>query len=396
MSGTLVKVEGVSKKFCRSLKKSLWYGVQDLGREITGRCQGGKGDLRPEEFWAIKDVSFGLERGECLGLVGRNGAGKTTLLRLLSGLIKPNQGRIEMLGKVGGLIALGAGFNPILTGRENIYVNASILGLSKRDIENKLDEIVEFAEIGEFIDAPVQTYSSGMQVRLGFAIASTLRPDILIIDEVLAVGDANFQSKCFQRIGKSIETSAVILVSHYPHHIKKMCDRVLLLDRGVAVEEGAPDRILAIYQQDQFSGDRKSMVLFGDEVRAAAVENVTLAVSAGHCLEFDLVINVADETQCAQSYLNLVDSNDIVHAQVVLSGLAKRFPTGLSRHRVKVGPLHLSTGRYSANLALYGSGGKTTIVLLRHCLNFEFEGATNLGPVYYPPSEVVGAESPQD
>jgi ABC-type methionine transport system ATPase subunit len=273
-------------------------------------------------------------------------------------------------------------------------VNASILGLSKREIENRIDEIVEFAEIDEFIDAPVQTYSSGMQVRLGFAVASTLSPDILIIDEVLAVGDANFQSKCFQRIGKNIETSAVILVSHYPHHVKKMCDRVLLLERGAVVEEGVPDRILELYQQRQPSTARKSLVIVADEVKSACVQTPSEVVTSGGCLEFDLVIDLANDTECAQSYLNLVDNSDIVHAQAVLSGFAKRLPAGLSRHRVKIGPLYLSTGGYSGNFVLYGRGGKTTVAHLRHCLNFRFEGVTNLGPVYYPPSEVqlVGTE----
>jgi lipopolysaccharide transport system ATP-binding protein len=165
MSDTLIKVEGVSKKFCRSLKKSLWYGMQDLGNEVIGKRHGGNGELRPDEFWAVDDVSFELKRGECLGLIGRNGAGKTTLLRMLNGLIKPDTGRIEMRGQVGALIALGAGFNPILTGRENIYVNASVLGLSKRETDAKIDNIIDFAEIGEFINMPVQSYSSGMAVR---------------------------------------------------------------------------------------------------------------------------------------------------------------------------------------------------------------------------------------
>jgi hypothetical protein len=167
-----------------------------------------------------------------------------------------------------------------------------------------------------------------------------------------------------------------------------MCDRVLLLERGAMVEEGAPDRILAVYRQSQPLAARESLVLSGDEVRSATIENVTTAISAGNCLEFDLVIDLADETQCTQSYLNLVDATDIVHAQVVLSGFEKRFPAGLSRYRVKVGPLHLSAGRYSGNFVLYGNGGKKTVAHLRHCLSFDFEGATNLGPVYYPPSEV--------
>jgi lipopolysaccharide transport system ATP-binding protein len=250
MSEVLVKVEGVSKKFCRSLKRSLWYGVQDIcgdlnpfrgnGSPVTTHALSdrnprrplntngatesttsainfpimdhGQNDLRREEFWAVSDVSLELKRGECLGLIGRNGAGKTTLLKMLNGLIKPDVGRIEMRGRVGALIALGAGFNPVLTGRENIYVNGAVLGLTKREIDGKIDDIIDFAEIREFIDSPVQSYSSGMQVRLGFSIATALKPDILLLDEVLAVGDAAFRVKCFNRIYDLLETAAVIFV----------------------------------------------------------------------------------------------------------------------------------------------------------------------------------------
>ena len=193
----LICVEGVSKKFCRDLKRSLWYGVKDAVSDVFGRE--GSTDLRRDEFLAVNDVSFEVRRGECLGLVGRNGAGKTTLLKMLNGLIKPDHGRIEMRGRVGALIALGAGFNPILTGRENIYVNGSVLGLSRKEIDRKLEDIINFAEIGDFIDLPVQSYSSGMQVRLGFAVATAMEPDILLLDEVLAVGDDAFRSKCFDR-----------------------------------------------------------------------------------------------------------------------------------------------------------------------------------------------------
>src|SRR5206468_4283587 len=195
----LVHVEHVSRRFCRNLRRSLWYGIQDIARDLNpfGRnSSGGSSSLRKDEFWAVNDVSFELRRGECLGLIGRNGAGKTTLLKMLNGLIKPDCGCIEIRGRVGALIALGAGFNPILTGRENIYVNGAVLGLTKREIDEKIEEIIDFAEIREFIDSPVQSYSSGMQVRLGFAMASSLNPDILLLDEVLAVGDMGFQAKC--------------------------------------------------------------------------------------------------------------------------------------------------------------------------------------------------------
>ena len=239
----LVRVEGVSKIFCRSLKRSLHYGLMDCLSDIlpVGKRKNDENSepiLRKEEFWAVKDVSFELRRGECLGLIGRNGAGKTTLLKMLNGLIKPDKGRIEMHGRVGALIALGAGFNPILTGRENIYVNGSILGLSKKEIEDKLDEIIDFSEIREFIDSPVQSYSSGMAVRLGFAVASSLNPDILLLDEVLAVGDFAFRMKCFERIGSLMRKAAVVFVSHNAHEVRGLCNHALYLSRGRSVYFG--------------------------------------------------------------------------------------------------------------------------------------------------------------
>ncbi|NEP28570.1 ABC transporter ATP-binding protein, partial [Moorena sp. SIO3I6] len=187
-SEVILSINGVSKKFCRDLKRSLLYGVHDIGTELLGLRQ--KDDkLRKKEFWALKDVSIQLRRGEAIGLVGKNGSGKSTLLRIISGLIKPDVGSVEVKGRLAPLIALGAGFNPILTGRENIYANMSILGLSKKEIDQRFDQVLEFAEIGDAIDSPVQTYSSGMAARLGFASAIHTEPDILLIDEVLAVGD---------------------------------------------------------------------------------------------------------------------------------------------------------------------------------------------------------------
>jgi lipopolysaccharide transport system ATP-binding protein len=218
-----------------------------------------KHELRPDEFWSVKDVSFELRRGECLGLIGRNGAGKSTLLRILNGLIKPDRGRIEINGQVGGLIALGAGFNPILTGRENIYVNGSILGLSKAEIDAKFEEIIDFAEIGEFIDAPVQSYSSGMQVRLGFAVASVLlKPDVLLLDEVLAVGDASFQTKCINSIKKiSAEGTAIIFVSHDMHQILRFCNVGLYLSKGQIIKQGSIEDVSTTYLQNSQNSENR-------------------------------------------------------------------------------------------------------------------------------------------
>lgn len=232
MTDTLVNVENVSKKFCRSLKKSLWYGMQDLGSELIGRRNGMHDVLRADEFWALKDVSFELKRGECVGLIGRNGAGKSTLLKILNGLIKPEQGKVTIRGRVGALVELNAGFNPILTGRENIYINGQVLGLSRNEIDRRLEAILEFADIGEFVDTPVQNYSTGMKVRLGFAVAAQMEPDVLIIDEVLAVGDIGFKVKCLNRVHELLERSAVVFVSHSMPLVARVCTQVMVLNQG--------------------------------------------------------------------------------------------------------------------------------------------------------------------
>lgn len=239
MADTLITVEKASKKFCRNLKRSLWYGVKDLGSELLFRNNGHQ-DLRRDEFWAVKDFSLELKRGETLGLLGRNGAGKTTLLRMLNGLIKPDAGRLEVRGRTQALIALGTGFNPILTGRENIYVNAAVLGMPKSEVDRRFDEIVDFSGIPEFIDAPVQSYSSGMVVRLGFAVAIQMDPDILIIDEVLAVGDVGFRNKCYDAIDKIISNAAVILVTHNMEILTRISNRCIVLKEGHVVYEGQP------------------------------------------------------------------------------------------------------------------------------------------------------------
>jgi lipopolysaccharide transport system ATP-binding protein len=254
----LVRVENVSKKFCKSLKRSLWYGVQDIASELNPfakpsrpSCLCGediappaslktprdaKDDLPPlrrDEFWAVKDVSFELKRGECLGLIGHNGAGKSTLLKMLNGIIKPDAGRIEMRGRICAMIELGAGFNPILTGRENIYNRGAVLGFSRQEVAAKYDEIVDFAEIGDFLEMPVQNYSSGMRVRLGFAVAALMDPDVLIIDEVLAVGDMGFAIKCFNMMTDLMRRASVILVTHNMPVMARVATQAMLMERGI-------------------------------------------------------------------------------------------------------------------------------------------------------------------
>jgi len=201
-----------------------------------------------EILWALKGVSFEADRGETLGIIGPNGAGKTTILKLLSRVTRPTSGHIAVNGRVSALIELGAGFHPDLTGRENIYLNASILGLSRREIDEKFDSIVEFAELADFIDTPVKRYSSGMYVRLGFSVAAHVDPDILLIDEVLAVGDQMFKDKCIQRIKEFRETGkCMVIVSHSKEQIQKLCDRVILLHKGEVVFQGGAQEALDRY-----------------------------------------------------------------------------------------------------------------------------------------------------
>jgi lipopolysaccharide transport system ATP-binding protein len=246
----LVEVKGLSKKFCRRLKRSLWYGIRDIGAELIGRKRG-RVKLRKEEFWALRDVSFEIKQGELVGLIGANGAGKTTLLKLLSGLVKPDEGEITVRGKIQALIALGAGFNPILTARENIYVNGAVLGFSKKEMDKLIGEIMDFAEIEEFIDMPVQSYSSGMQVRLGFAVAVHLKPDILIVDEVLAVGDASFRRKARNKMMELLHSGiSVLFVSHNMSLISSLTSRCIYLDHGRLVCCGPSDKVTSLYLSD--------------------------------------------------------------------------------------------------------------------------------------------------
>lgn len=226
----LITAEDVGKKFCKSLNRSLWYGAKDLVITATGGER--STSLRKDEFWAVQNINFEVKRGECLGLIGHNGAGKSTLLKMLNGLIRPDQGIITMRGRVGALIELGAGFNPILTGRENIFNNAAILGFSKKETQARLDAIIAFSEIDEFLDMPVQNYSSGMRVRLGFAIAAQMEPDILLIDEVLAVGDIGFVLKCFKRMDELLGNTAMIFVSHSMAQVARMSTEILLMSHG--------------------------------------------------------------------------------------------------------------------------------------------------------------------
>ncbi|HGM6415522.1 ABC transporter ATP-binding protein [Stenotrophomonas maltophilia] len=236
MSGEL-RVEGVGKAYrvwgSEWLRAASWFGLPTRPRE---------------EHWVLRDVSFSIAPGEAVGVIGQNGAGKSTLLKLITGTAQPTEGRVTRTGRVAAILELGMGFNQDLTGRQNAFHSAGLMGYSQEQIAEAMPEIEAFAEIGEYFDEPVRTYSSGMQVRVAFAVATAFTPDLLIVDEALAVGDSYFQHKSFDRMRRFREEgTSIMLVSHSPSDVKALCDRVILLDKGQVLKDGAPDEVIDFY-----------------------------------------------------------------------------------------------------------------------------------------------------
>lgn len=262
MSDAAIRVEGLSKLYKishlanqRTVRDAVHHGMRLVWRRLRWNSR-----PKREEFWALRDLSFEVKRGEVVGIVGRNGAGKSTLLKVLSRITEPTKGRITLRGRVASLLEVGTGFHPELTGRDNIYLNGAIHGLTRAEINRKFDQIVDFAEVTRFLDTPVKRYSSGMYVRLAFAVAAHLEPDILIVDEVLAVGDATFQKKCLGKIREvsSEEGRTVLFVSHNLSSVRQLCSRAILLDQGRLSFDGPPAAAIAAYtQRDRTKSDYK-------------------------------------------------------------------------------------------------------------------------------------------
>ncbi len=242
-----IELIDVSKKYCKSLRRSMLYSMKDIFLNMLGRPSESN-RLRADEFWSLRNISLKITPGEMVGLIGPNGSGKTTLLKLLDGIFWPDQGEVRTRGNVGALISVGAGFHPMLSGRENIYLNGAVLGLSRYEIQKKFDQIVDFSEIEQFIDMPVKYYSSGMFVRLGLSIAVHCNPDILLVDEILSVGDQLFRNKCIKKIAelKTLGTT-VVFVAHNFDLIQMLCERVYVLHEGRLVFSGETHAAIAYY-----------------------------------------------------------------------------------------------------------------------------------------------------
>ncbi len=311
MSDTVVSIEGLGKRYrvrrsqsgdrYQTLRDTLAHAASAPLRWLSGTSSGA---AVFDDFWALRDVSFGISRGDVIGIVGRNGAGKSTLLKILSRITEPTTGRVTIDGRVASLLEVGTGFHPELTGRENIFLNAAILGMTRAETTRKFDEIVAFAEVAPFLDTPVKRYSSGMYVRLAFAVAAHLEPDVLVVDEVLAVGDASFQKKS---LGKMHEVSrggrTVLFVSHNMAAVQALCTRAVWLDQGTLAREGPVSEVVNAYLR---SGEQPTTALPGQPLRAAPSLDLLRfdlspnPLTSGGRLNFDLAFRAREATTISE------------------------------------------------------------------------------------------------
>jgi lipopolysaccharide transport system ATP-binding protein len=361
-----IRVESLSKQYrigtrtrgpARNLTESIVDGASALWRGLTGRRNGGDG---ADEFWALKDVSFEVQPGEVVGIIGRNGAGKSTLLKILSRIAEPTSGRAEVRGRMGSLLEVGTGFHPELTGRENIYLNGSVLGMSRREIARKFDEIVAFSEIDQFLDTPVKRYSSGMYVRLAFAVAAHLDIEVLVVDEVLAVGDTEFQNKC---MGKMEEVSrrgrTILFVSHNLDAVARLTSHALLIEHGKVAGHGATRKVIKQYLTRESGRNAEwshsEDLLSDDALRFTGVRSVNAdgRVAAQwnadepFALEFDFVVRREVDVQLAFRLNNESDAST-----VFTSALSDRF--GQPATRIRPGR-YRSRCRIPAHLLMPGT-----------------------------------------
>ncbi len=377
-----VRVHGLSKEYRLGARGDLHPTLRDViaraaaapwraARRLAGRgaADADEQASRHEHFWALRDVSFDVEPGEAIGIIGRNGAGKSTLLKILSRVVEPTDGYCRIRGRLGSLLEVGTGFHPELTGRENVYLNGAILGMSRAEIRRKFDEIVAFAEIEKFLDTPVKRYSSGMYVRLAFAVAAHLEPEILVVDEVLAVGDANFQRKC---LGKMRDVTGhgrtILFVSHDMNAVRRLCPRTVLLEAGRVTAVGPTDDVVPRYLGTEAallrsgvprdltaaprvcgSGDARftSVAVWGEG--AAAPSAVT-----GGPLRFEVEIRAEARLTVDSLGVMLTDRSGLllVHADTVSLGELLVLEPGVNRVGLRIERLYLNPGTYGVNLWL--------------------------------------------
>ena len=393
MSETVIRADNIGKMYRIGARRRRAAGVRDIARQLGNSLFGYlastfRAPSAEETLWALRGVNFEIKQGEVIGVIGANGAGKSTLLKILSRITEPTEGRAEIRGRVGSLLEVGTGFHPELTGRENIYLNGAILGMRKRETDAKFDEIVAFAEVDKFIDTPVKRYSSGMYVRLAFAVAAHLEPEILLVDEVLAVGDAAFQKKCLGKMNSvTREGRTVMFVSHNMVAVEGLCTRTMLIDKGGLKFFGSTNEALAMYLGNAASRAADGFNIEGrsgaGEVRVTHAEihgsGPSRDITMGE--EAELVLDLNAEHKCTSVNISFVVLNQVgvkvFNASTMDVGMNVVLPAGTSRWRCKIGPLMLRAGTY--HIAIGIGSGSEVLDLLPSALSFRVAPADVYG-----------------
>ncbi|MCX8082084.1 MAG: ABC transporter ATP-binding protein [bacterium] len=386
-----IKIENLSKRYrigeqlpYRTLRDEIVKFISTPFKKTFKR----EGEIN--YIWALKNVSLEIMKGEVIGIIGRNGAGKTTLLKILSRITKPTYGYVEIRGRVGSLLEVGTGFHPELTGRENIYLNAAILGMRKKEIDRKFDDIVSFAEIGKFLDTPVKRYSAGMYVRLAFSVAAYLEPEILLVDEVLAVGDIAFQRKCLGKMGEvAKEGRTVLFVSHNMSAVRGLCNKVMWIEKGEIKKTGNSDEITREYEEafiQKYGGISSLRIRDKEEIRNKKFYFVKTELfdeegnpRIGFKYNEKIILSVHLEGEIEEKYhivFRIYDKNGIM----IFSGASaelhnKYFETEVMNLRIEIGPTNLTIGNYRIELVLrkgrIQSGDRDEIDIWEDAMNFE-------------------------
>jgi lipopolysaccharide transport system ATP-binding protein len=398
-----VVVENLGKRYVRH--------HSDRPRTIMEAALAGFRKMRvAEEFWALDDVSFSVMPGQMLGVLGHNGAGKSTLLQVLSGIVTPDRGTVQVAGRMGALLDLGAGFHPDLTGRENVLINAIVGGLTKREALQRFDAIVEFAELADFIDNPLRTYSAGMQMRLGFSVAIHAKPDVMFIDEYLSVGDLSFQTKCLNRIlDLKHEGCAIVLISHNAEQVQELCDQALWLEKGRAKAYGEPEVVASEYIGKMKGKTNLAQVRSTSE--EAKITYVQLRNAAGDpmrwiacgdslTIEIDYWVSQSDPGMIAS--VSISDADGQIYFNTNTSTINLAIPAAIGKNQIslELARLDLAGGEYFVNVGLYAKDWGFTYDHHWHQHNFTIGSTPQEQTRLYPPRQwkigpFGGQSSPQ-